>query len=1096
MHVARFLTLCFALTLLTITPLTALPHTESTIVSTDLSNLSYSQELQIPIDTTQEHAINQPIDICVTFNQPCWAKNETIHSVRVAYSDGSDFTEIESQIYDLSYTDDAHIDECSLVFLIPEEATGEETYHLFYSNSETSTPAYPDHITVKDTHYFYEPITGQIMDFDYYQINQDDNVIYGISQKGELLGNGMSNAVIKLLPNSKDFATKNAEQIAGFYTSYSIDPPGEHIGTQWARDITKSILVDGNLMTRIRIKGTSPNGAVLTDNIYTYYYNPNLDKRLIVNTNHQTLKDIQVKGTQQREGTFASLSTIKARSGTIDDMNLGEILPKIHFYDEDGTIVDYDMPTNPEAHPADWLLGFNDDQDLGDKAWLCIDDPQSGRAHGLIFEGNTGFLEGEHDGIQVKASVHQHVKLPGLEADSGDLFAFRNAYENGNHLTTLSKGENIQFNVEYYAIQNGGYERINQESEFFQKRINECPITRGNQTLDEEPTEEPERFTLKTTVRQAFSAPLGSLLSAALGRNISYLTAELHKAKTLVSSGSVGRLKFNSLDIEFEEDAGFIQKMGGVLSLFDFKNSTLMKTITFNDIEAGMYLVKIYKENPMFHDNRQFIGFTIVEINEDTSIRINCKKQTTVETTITDQENAPLENIQTQLLLDDIVISESVTDSNGIAKLSVPLYTNKEFTIKSFYDGFLIYEDVVSLNFLNRFRAWATSFSINRYNLKLTVEDTLGLSPGIDPRPQLKSQEMKKETSISAEQIDEGLYEFTNLYEATYDLTLSYKSWEITKPVPLSRDTALNVMFPAEFDLEIIILNKVGSPINKANIILERSGKEIEGSINENGIALVTAPPGSYTLTVFKDETIIASQNLVFKGDKSVDLVSNHPSLLHEILPIILIISGIVIATVLFWKTNSTLGLYIFIGFLIVSSIVLPWWQLNGETNNTETISETYLYPPTLITRTESGDVIGGEISEVPDIFTTVLSLLSIILIITSALIIANIYMGKRFAKISIIINIFILILLMLTIGLFYISMSEVTKIGIGDFFGSGEISISIPGESNQQTVSSTWGAGLGAYTVIASLIGFIILSFGPYIQLKLRKIKKDDASN
>lgn len=1095
MHMARFLILSFTISLLTISPLIPLPHADSSMISTDLSSLSFNQEITIPIDTSNELAVNQPIDIRVTFDHSCWAQNETIHSVRVAYSDGNDFTEIESQIYDLSHTDDTHIDACSIVFLIPEEATGEETYHIFYSDSETTSADYPDHITVKDTHYFYEPISGQIMDFDYYQINQGDTVVYGICQKGELLGNGMSNAIIKLLPDSKDFATKNAEQIAGFYTSYSINPPGEHMGTQWANDITKSILVDGNLMTRIRIKGTSPNNAILTDNIYTYYYNPTPDKRLIVNANHQTLKDVQVEGTQQREGTFASLSTIKARSGTIDDMNLGEILPKIHFYDEDGTIIDYDMPTDPDAHPADWLLGYSDDQDLGDKAWLCIDDPQSGRAHGLIFEGNTGFLEGENDGIQVKASVHQHVKLPGLEADSGDLFAFRNAYENGNHLTTLSQGENILFNVEYYAIQTGGFEEVNQESEFFQKRIKECPLIRGNETLDEEPTEEPERYTLKTTVRNAFSAPLGSLLSAALGRNISYLTAELHKAKSLVSSGSVGRLKFNSLDIEFEEDANFIQKIQGVLSLFDFKNSTLRKTITFNDVEPGTYLIKIYKENPMRHENRQFIGFSIVEIEEDTSIRINCKRQTTVDVTITDQENNPLESIQSQLIMDDIIISEATTDSEGIATLAVPVYTNKEFTIQSFYDGFLIYEEPVSLNLFNQFRPWSTAFSINRYNLKLTVEDTLGLPPGIDPRPLMKSNEMQQETSITAEPIGDGLYQFNDLYEATYDLTLRYKSWELTESVSLSEDTTLDIQFPAEFTLETMILNQVGSPLQNANIILERGGKELEGTINENGIGMVTAPPGEYSISVQKDDTIIAAQNIVMKGDKSIDVVSNQQSVLHQLLPLVFLISGIALAGVLYWKMNSKLGFYLLIALLILSSIVLPWWQLQGETNNTETISETYLYPPTLITRTESSDVIGGEISEVPEIFTTVLSLLSIILIVTAGLIIANTFIAKRFAKISIVINIFILILLILTIALFYISMTEVTKIGIGEFFGSGDLSVSIPGESGQQTISSSWGAGLGMYTIIASLIGYVILSFGPYIQLKLRQKKKEQKS-
>ena len=1094
MHLTRFLLLLFIASLVTLSTPLSFIHAQSEFQTTDLSGLSFDQEVSIPIDTSLPEAIYQPIDLRVEFDNPCWAKNQTLHSVRVAYKNGGDYTEIESQIYDLSQTDETHIDACSLVFIIPEEVTGEETYHVFYGDTETSESGYPDRIIVKDTHYFYEPITGQIMDFDYYQINQGENAIYGICQKGELLENGMSNAVVKLLPGSTEFSTKNAEQIAGFYISYSVNPAGEHTGTQWAEDITKNILVDGNLMTRIRIKGSSPKNDLLTDNIYTYYYNPTETKRLVVNTNHQVLEDIQIQGDEQREGTLASLSTIKARSGTIDDMNLGEILPKIHFFSEDENIVDYDMPTDPDADPADWLLGYSDDQDLGSNAWICIDDPATGRAHGLLFESNTGILEGDYDGIQVKASVHQHVKLPGLEADSGDLFAFRNAYENGEHITTLSKGENVLFNAQYLALQTGGYERIDAESKLFQQLIKDYPITRGNETMGEEPTEEPETYTIKTTVHQGFSAPLGSLLSAATGRNVSYLTAELHKAENMVSSGSVGRLKFNSLSIEFAEDATLIQKVQAVASMFDFRNSTIFKTITFNDIEAGTYIIKIYKENPLRYDERQFIGFTTVEVAEDTKTRVTCNKQTTIELTITDQKDEFIENVKAQLFTDDILVSTASTDANGTVILPAPVYTNKEFILKTIYDGFLIYEEPISFNILNRFRPWTTAISVPRYDLKLNVKDTLGLPPGIDPRPMVKSQEMIQQTSITAEEIDIGTYQFTDLYEATYDLTLSYKSCEHTETVSLSKDKTLDIVFPAEFTLETTIFNQIGKSVNTADLMLERSGKKIKGSITEEGMGEITAPPGTYKLTITKEDSTIATQQVSIKGDKSIDIISNQPSSLHQLLPLILIIIGVAIVGILYWKRLPGFpknGLYIILALLLLSSIFIPWWQLHGESNSIETVSETYLYPPTLITRTESNTVIGGEVSEVPEIFTTVLSLLSMLLIMTSALIILLPFIQKRYPKICWILTIVIILLLILNIALFYITMSEVTKIGIGDFSGSGDISISLPGESDQQSIPSSWGAGLGFYAVIISLLGVLSLRFYPIIQQKIIQKRK-----
>ncbi len=1093
MYSARFFILILTLSLLSFsTPLTLI-HAQPEMIPTDLSGLSHDKEIIIPIDTSLPNSIYQPIDTRITFEESCWAKNETIHSIRAAYYDGNDYTEIESQIYDLSYEDDTHIDSCSLVFLIPTEATGEETYHVFYSSSETSSPEYPNHISVEDTHYFYEPITGQIMDFDYYQISEDENVIYGICQKGELLGNGMSNTIIKLLPNSKQFASKNAEQIVGFTTSYSIDPPGEHIGTQLADDITKSVLVNGNLMTRIRIIGASPDDALLTDNIYTYYYNPDptLTKKLMVNVNHQTLKDVEVQGTMERDGTLASITTIKARSGTIDDMNIGEILPKIHFYNEDGNIIDYDMPTDPDADPADWLLGYSDDQDLGDRAWLCIDDPDTGRAHGLIFESNTGFFEGDQDGIQVKASVHQHVKLPGLEADSGDIYALRNAYENGEHITSLKEGENIIFNVEYLALQSGGYELIDQESTIFQQLIKECPLKRGNESIEEEPGTEVERYSLKTTILRAFSAPLGSLLSAALGKNISYLTAELHSAKTLISSGSVGRLKINSLDIEFEDDANLIQKIQGIANLFDFKNSTLLKTITFKDVEPGTYLIKIYKENPRRQKERQFIGFTVVEVSEDTSTYISCRSQSTVELTATDQNEKAIENAETVLLFDDVIISKDSTDSDGYVILPLPAYTNKEFTLRTIYDGFQVHEESVSLNLLNRLRPWTSTFSINRHNLKINVKDNLGLPPGIDTRPMMKSQEMTEQTSINAEETGEGTYQFTELFEANYDIILSYKSWEYTESISLTNDKAIDIVFPAEFSLETITLNKIGNNIDSAEIMLERDGKRITGTIDGTGKGTLMAPPGEYLLSINKDESPIVLQKVTIKGDKSLDLVSSLPSAIHELLPIILVILGGIGTGLWFWKKKEKQAVLLLLTFILLSSIILPWWHLQGDNASTETISETYLYPPTLITRTESRDIIGGEISEVPEIFTTVLTILSIFVIITSLLIFSGLFINKKFPKITLILSIIALIFLILNIALFYITMSEVTKIGIGDFFGSGDLSISLPGESSQVAVSANWGAGFGIYALVIVFIGFFIVQFLPIIQQKIIRKRK-----
>ena len=80
-------------------------------------NWSYREEIVIPIDTSLEEAAYQPIDILIEFNNSCWAIDENEHSVRVIVQESGRFQELESQIYDLNYSDETHISSCSLVFL-------------------------------------------------------------------------------------------------------------------------------------------------------------------------------------------------------------------------------------------------------------------------------------------------------------------------------------------------------------------------------------------------------------------------------------------------------------------------------------------------------------------------------------------------------------------------------------------------------------------------------------------------------------------------------------------------------------------------------------------------------------------------------------------------------------------------------------------------------------------------------------------------------------------------------------------------------------------------------------------------------------------
>ena len=99
---------------------------DSNYIPQDINKLTYKQEINIPIDTSKENSKFQPIDLRVDFSNPCWAIDEKHHSIRIGVDDGSEILEIESQIYDLEYIDDSHISSCSIVFIIPEKANGNE----------------------------------------------------------------------------------------------------------------------------------------------------------------------------------------------------------------------------------------------------------------------------------------------------------------------------------------------------------------------------------------------------------------------------------------------------------------------------------------------------------------------------------------------------------------------------------------------------------------------------------------------------------------------------------------------------------------------------------------------------------------------------------------------------------------------------------------------------------------------------------------------------------------------------------------------------------------------------------------------------------
>lgn len=1055
--------------------------TASDIKKMDLSDFSFKQEIKIPFDTNIDIAKYQPIDIRLTFPQICYAKNENDNSIRVGIEKDGEIIELESQIYNLDKTDETHISSCGLVFLIPEEADGTEKYFVYYDSTQTDITDYEKFVFIDDSHYFYEPIPGQKIDVDYFGIKEKDNYIYAIVQKGELLGNPISQSIIKFKPGSKVVETYNIQQLCVFDMRYGISAQPDYVGSSWATSVKKTILTDGNLMIRVRIECTSPKGDILTDNIYTYYHSPSDTKRIYVDVYHEVLEDITVEEPSLLDGTYGGIVSIKSRSSTIEKMNVGEILPKIHVFIESGNIDEYPVPENPNTLEREIIIGTEDDIDLGKNAWISLSDPSLGIVHGIIVNSNTE-LKTNEDGVQVKAWVKENIKLPGLEVDTGNLYISRNSYEDNIHNPNLKKGFKINFKAEFLTYLNGNFESVDKESIFFHKLGKITPVLRENLTQDDK--EDTQRFSLSTFVHSAPSFALGSLLSAATGKKFPYIYAELYENNSFKSSGSVSRVALGSMDFDLEGKS-FLEKIKTVFGIFDVKNSSFVKKIIFPDLKPGLYIVKIFRENTIFGDQRKFIGYGIANVFDDTSIRIFCSSQGTCNFNVFDQEEKGIDGVNFCLLQDnDAIIADGFSDNNGSVVLKVPTSIRNPYTLRVIYKGFLISEQEIYIRPLNHFRMYIDSFNVDLFDLSVNLVDKWGLSPEVDVNVIITSKDMFEVISISAIKEAFNKYVFEDLIGAEYVLNLKYKSFEMQEKINVWDDKTIELVLPAEYTISLNVLNNIGFNIYDGIAIISRDNKNINVDINKNGKTVFTVPPGTYDLKILVDEKVIAKQKIDIRSDKNLDIITECDSFIHTFVFLIGIVLGVGIVVLMFLKRNIKLCLKLLAVILIFISIFQPWWILNGEEKGIQTNSINMLYPPKMVTLTSSSDFIGGSISVINDDFTSVMVLISGFLIFSIILILISLFFKKKFSKLKNFIIFTSILLLIVCIVLFYYAMSMVTNIGVGGFMGSGDISVSIPGKIQSIDLACDWGPGIGFILVLVSLI---FLFFSIFIKKELK---------
>lgn len=1022
---------------------------------------TFHQKINPFIQTYADAAKNQPIDILVNFDQRCWAENEKNHSIRVCCWDTKKWYELESQIYNLTYFDDTHISSCRIIFLIPTFANGKESYYIYYDDGEKQPPSYMDHVAVKDAYYYYEPISGISVEGDYYEISQDGEIIYGVGQKGTVMNRKLSQVTIHMKPGAKTFDILNSDILASFAFSYQA---GTEDTDEIASDqnlLAKKILIDGNLMTQFLIVSESFNGCLKSSNIYSYYYRPVEDKRIVVHVKHEVLEDQTVSGIENCDGRYGAVISYHSKSSSIKKMTFGEILPYLHIYTNENRVREYSMITNPESNTREWLIAYDDNCDLGNEAWISYDEGVNGRTHGIIFSSNENVISNaseEHDGIEIKVASKEYLDIVGAEIDYASIAFGRNAFDPlQGHDLTIQKGLIVEFDAEFISFQNATYENVADESSYFQILVKHREVGSGEI--------EGERGIYTLTIIPHLTGRIASfpLLYNITSFSVPILFAEVYLNQSLIASATVEK---------------------------PFIGFQLLK---IPKLSPGVYTIKIYRM--LENISKRYIGIGQASIKNDTTLHIYCTWQKTYLIDVKTQHNTSLPNVLIQLYQGSILAAETVTTENITCSLSAPFNLFESYVIKdikniTFRDVFKLskpyelvayYKGFKIFNLTLPFYARKAAISINVHDLVVDITDKLNFPPAVNVNPILRGNiTVSSETLIP---INEGFgrYSFRNLPEASYIMSISYRNYEklINLDVPAcGQNVTIQFAYtsPLSFHLLTIQGERILEP--QAKISVKREGKTIySGRSPDESIEI---PPGTYIVNVYEENQLIGSKKVEFTYQTTVNIVTSTPSLivlLASIGSLILFVGCLIMVFLRKLSLNACLKLIVI--SLVLLSLVQPWWYLHGETSNrlTEKTSEMFLYPQTMI---EKYDINGQQyidIATIPQTFTQFLQMLLIVIFIGISLIVVsfipNIVLKKRFAFVLLVTSIVFVIIVAIA---FSLGMAKITAISVGSLQGSSTLNVLLP-SGDMVYMSADWGLGQGFLLMILAAI--IALSCG-----------------
>jgi len=1106
------------------------------------SDWCFRQEIRIPFNTSEEYAKFQPVDFRIDFDNPCWAKDENEHSVRVVFQHGDISKELESQIYDLDYTKQDYINSCNLVFLIPEEVDGSEKYFVYYSDTPKASPGYKNHVDVDESYYSYEPVPGLFFESSYYKIIEDGFIIYAVTQEGEAFNEKISQQVTKLKEGSEYVMPNMGDQLVSFDFFYWWLRNGKwsHISSS-EHLVSKQVFVDGGLMVKFGIVSESDNGLLRSKVIYKYYYSPGEDKKIYTNVTHE-VTDNSLPSGDEIDVAFAIFHCGGIKSSKIAELNFGEIPPFLHFYSDTGDVVSCEIDQYPEDERWKMIIGKQDDYDIGNNSWVSVDYGETGKAHSIIFDSNNILKSGtdERDGLELQMYEAHSINLPGLDGYFAYLYIMRNAFEPGEPADEkLPKNYVVSFNAEFFTTEKGGYKRVEEESYFYKKLIRNRPGD-NNEVTNEGRNSEKYDLTVVPFLSQILSV---KYLSSKMFFKYPYLSVELYQNNSLVGCSRASRVSLTKNQT------------------VDWRNISIFRKAKFLGLIPGKYLVKIYLENLLLKE-KEFIGCKLVDLQESTSIKVLCKPEGRVILSFYDQNDNSLENVECYLIKDDVVVSSGTSNSNGVCIIGAASDPSGKYLLRLVYKGFLIDEKEVVLRRIHNVFPLKKTFIFDVHDFELIFRDSKGKIPDFDVELTLTSNDMKFPVVLKPDVSDNGFFKFKSLYSSNYTLFLEYDDVEIFKKYNLNKDVSeyidlydfvlvvkdnwnlssdvdldvslINkeygksfvltsqhlsngryvftnvfpgeyvvkiryrndvleedveipngdsetvIVFPVVFNLTLTVYDSHGNLLNGAKVFLFRDGKHLDGLTPESGMVSFRIPPGRYRLVInCSDDTRVAERNIDVFDDKSFSIVT----VKEPVLPLIVFLTGLIFVIgfgfICFKKKNVYLFLKSLVLFLVVLSVVSPWWMVNGVSDEGEKIvtsTNLYLIPSEMVTIISDSNLVSGEFDTLNDDFDFAVNLTSYLIVFVCFLMIFIVFL--RWLDKEKYDLVFVVSELLIFIGVLFVflyGMSKFSEIIVGGLFGSGIIDVLIPGEGVYQAMNSSWGLGLGFYLFVVSFFILVL---------------------